>query len=125
MEDVNRINKIVSDKAKQLKTRLQQSIAQQGIEHVDTSLDAEPLSDVVTRVSKEFGVANRIRIRFNRSGVFVHKGVGRGTKASQVGSTNRKPKPWFNPIVEEVVNELASDVADEIADIDLNKLLIK
>ncbi len=68
---------------------------------------------------------NRIRYRFKRSGVFVHKGVGRGTKASQVGTTSRKAKEWFNPIIQKMADELVDELADEWVDIIYDKLKIR
>jgi hypothetical protein len=57
--------------------------------------------------------------------IYVHKGVGRGTPIEKVGQTTRKPKPWFNPVVEKRIDELADIVAEEIGDSFLNNLLIK
>jgi len=119
------INDIITNKTANLKARLKQSIAANNIRHTDTLWDAEPLSNISTRLSRQFGMVNRIRIKFKRSGVFVSKGVGRGTKAGQVGTTNRQAKDWFNPVVEEFTDELANEVADELADITFNSIKIK
>lgn len=95
------------------------------MKHVDSKSNYEPLTKITTRLSKQKGLANRIRVRFKKSGVFVHKGVGRGTTASQVGTTNRTAKEWFNPILEQVADELVEDMADEMVDVIFNSIKIK
>jgi hypothetical protein len=57
--------------------------------------------------------------------VFVHKGVGRGTKISQVGSTKRKAKPWLNPIIDRNLDRLADIVADHHGTLIVNALMIR
>lgn len=123
--DYDRINDIVRSKTVDLKARLSGSIRGLNMKHVDSKSNYEPLSKISTRISMQMGMANRIRIRFKKSGIFVHKGVGRGTKASQVGSTNRKAKEWFNPVIEEFADELAEALADEIVELTFNSIKIK
>lgn len=58
---------------------------------------------------------------FKEEGVFVHLGVGRGynmegrsrvlTKKKNT-EWNRKPKPWFNPVIEQYIPALAEIVRD-------------
>jgi hypothetical protein len=63
---------------------------------------------------EEYGEIFRIGFAFAREGVFVHKGVGRGyvmkggvvIKTSKTIGFNRKPKPWFNHIIETFIPEL-------------------
>jgi hypothetical protein len=78
------------------------------------------------------GEASKIQFAFPYYMVFVHKGAGRGyggnktglftTKSGRKGITNkasmgrmgtgkRKPKPWFNPILEERFPHLAEIIA--------------
>lgn len=55
-----------------------------------------------------YGMIDRLGFTFRREGVYIHKGVGRGynmrggvvVKTSKTLGFNRKPKPWFNPVVE-------------------------
>lgn len=121
----DKVNNTIREKSTNLKARLQASIASQGIKHRFSENNLDPLTKISIQLSKQFGVYNRIRVRFKKSGVFVHKGVGRGTTAAQAGSTNRKAKPWFNPVVEAFVDDLAEAVADEMVDITVNSLTIK
>lgn len=123
--DYDKINEKVRAKAVNLRKRLQDSINRLNMKHVDSKSNYEPLTKITTRISKQKGLANRIRIRFKKSGVFVHKGVGRGTTASQVGSTNRKAKEWFNPIIDQVADELVEELADEMVDVVFNSIRIK
>lgn len=77
--------------------------------------------------------ANKVGFSFVREGVYVHKGAGKGqggTKGSKwynlkgeqkstqlsslmkMGTGNRQPKEWFDPIVEKEVPQLADLVGD-------------
>lgn len=63
---------------------------------------------------EEYGEIFRIGLTFAREGVYVQKGVGRGyvmnggvvVKTSKTIGFNRKPKPWFNHIIESFIPEL-------------------
>ncbi len=57
--------------------------------------------------------------------VYVHKGVGRGTPIEKVGTTSRKPKELFNPVIDRRIDELADIVAEELGAALINNLLIK
>jgi hypothetical protein len=62
----------------------------------------------------EFGEIYRLGFSFAREGIFIHKGVGRGyvmsggivVKLSKSLGFNRKPKPWFNPVIQSYMQEL-------------------
>lgn len=123
--DYDRVNDIVRNKTTDLKKRLIGSIRSFGMKHVDSRSNYEPLTKISTRISMQHGLANRIRIRFKKSGIFRHKGVGRGTTASQTGSTNRQAAEWFNPVVEEFADELMNEVADEMVNLAFNSIKIK
>jgi hypothetical protein len=77
-----------------------------------------------TATDKSTGLIKRIRYTFNKEGVYVHKGVGRGTNASQAGSTKRKAKEWFNPVIEKVADQLVEAVADGMVELTFKKLRI-
>lgn len=123
----DKLNALINDKVKVSIQTLKAEQKKLGIKHGNEGISLE--QSLNSRTSKTAGVISRIRYRFKKSGVFVHKGVGRGTKASQVGSTNRKPKEWFNPIIEQVADEIVEAVADHYADecfeVIINKLKIK
>lgn len=62
----------------------------------------------------------RLGFSFARHGIFVHKGVGRGyqmhggavVKTSRSPGFHRRPKPWFNPVVEARLDELGGIIHD-------------
>jgi hypothetical protein len=88
---------------------------------------------IETKIKKEFGAIDRLTYNFERHGVFVHKGVGRGYVASgsfvrRIASGDQK-KPrvaveWFNPILDKHVPELANRLADIDANIAVNATLM-
>lgn len=84
------------------------------------------------KVRKYLGEASKIQFSFPYYMVFVHKGAGRGYGGSKsglftnksggksltnkssmgkMGGGKRKPKPWFNPVLEERFPELAEIIA--------------
>lgn len=96
-----------------------------------------------------YGQVDRVGFSFERHGVFVHKGVGRGhimsggavvlgrhpsSRAKNYakdkgrnaddliyqGPVRRKPQEWFNPILENEVPELADKIAELCADSAVN-----
>lgn len=81
---------------------------------------------VNSRTHKEFGAIDGVGFLFERHGVFVHKGVGRGYKADGTVSVKhpsgnpRVPVEWFNPVVNKYVPELANRMAQISADAVLN-----
>ena len=60
-----------------------------------------------------------------RSLVFVHKGVGQGTKINQVGQTKREAKRWFDNATNRNFDELQQIVAENDATYVINNLSIK
>jgi len=83
---------------------------------------------------KSFGEIDKVSFSFERHGVFVHKGVGRGYK--MVGKTvvryaKGKPNPeryaveWFNPIMDKTVPLLADEIALINADAIVNAARMK
>jgi hypothetical protein len=80
---------------------------------------------LTVRTPKKSGIISRISYTIPRHMIYVHKGVGRGTKIDQVGNTNRKAKPWFNPVIDANINKLADTVAEELGTEIINKMLIK
>jgi hypothetical protein len=84
------------------------------------------------------GITSRISYGFERYGVFVEKGVGRGYPATRVTSGSafakrgenstfkgRYPKPWFNETILAQMPELADEAAKEYADVTAERILIQ
>ena len=77
---------------------------------------------------EDYGEIYRIGFSFRPEGVYVHKGVGRGypmqggkvVKTSKTVGWNRKPKPWFNPVIDTNMNELKEIIGRYIQDAVIN-----
>ena len=63
---------------------------------------------------REFGQIYRINFLFQRHGIFLEHGVGRGRL---VRSAKAKPKPFLAPILNPAVEELADIISSRYADI--------
>lgn len=86
----------------------------------------ELLSSINQKVSTRKGAPERITFSMARQGILQQLGVGRGTGIDQVGSTNRKSKPWItNALNDNSANELADIVADLIGDEALEKINVQ
>src|SRR4051812_45354218 len=110
--DYEEINAKIRQETKACNDKLKSKIRELNMKHISTPENNEPLTKISTSFANQVGVITRIRFKFKRSGVFVHKGVGRGTKASQVGSTKRVAKEWFNPVAEAFADHLTEELAD-------------
>jgi hypothetical protein len=65
----------------------------------------------------------RVSFSFERYGVFVEKGVGRGNDIGNL-SRNRRAKPWFNPVMETKLPLLADKVTEHFADLTVKNIFI-
>jgi len=96
------------------------------------------LSDSLKSQTKQkYGVIDQASIIFERHGVFVHKGVGRGykmvggtvvrTAKSVISLTTREPREWFNPAIDQLMPELVEKLEQINADAVINatRLVIK
>jgi len=124
--DVAKQNQIVKQWAPKVKRQLKNSsrIFQNG---KNTSfvmrkgrMEGKLSESIKARIGKKLGVNELVSFSFERHGVFVHKGVGRGyniqgdavirtTKAAM--SAPRNPVHWFNPVLEKYIPLLANDIA--------------
>jgi len=88
-------------------------------------------NSIDSKYRKSYNVINSVTFQFERHGVFVHKGVGRGYEASGNGFVIRTavnpPKKqervaveWFNPILDKNVPKLADEIANINADVAVN-----
>jgi hypothetical protein len=125
-EDIDAFNSDVSQWTRAAKEAVVSEISSQGIIHRENSKSPVAAQNAIkTAQRKKTGVTARISFKMPRHMVFVHKGVGRGTKITDVGSTNRKAKPWFNPVIEKKFPELVDIVADHQGTMVLNAVMIK
>lgn len=86
-------------------------------------------ASIVGTTKRQYGVIDRVTYTFERHGVFVHKGVGRGYQmqggmvrrvAKSKSTTVRLPAEWFNPVLDQSLPELANKLAVINADAVLN-----
>ena len=95
-------------------------------------------ASIMSKVGKEFGLANYVGFSFERHGVFVHKGVGRGYQSNGNGFITRTAMypakhqervavEWFNPVLEKYIPELADKITEINADAAVNatRMMIK
>ncbi|NQU51636.1 MAG: hypothetical protein HQ522_03760 [Bacteroidetes bacterium] len=99
-------------------------------------MEGKLADSITTRLGKKMGVTELVSFSFERHGVFVHKGVGRGWEINGATVTRtakgsmsapRNPAPWFNAVLNIHVPKLADDIAVLNANAALNatKLHIK
>lgn len=83
-------------------------------------------ASIRSKTREHSGEIDSVTFSFERHGVFVHKGVGRGypirgrgTIKNPSGKT-RYAVEWFNPILDQTMPELANRIAEINADAVLN-----
>lgn len=125
-EDMDAFNKDVSKWTKDTKAEVISEMNSLGIVHRENSQSPVPAQEAFkTSQGKKAGVVSKISFRMPRHMVFVHKGVGRGTKITEAGNSKRKAKAWFNPVIEKNMNDLVDIVADHQGAMVLNAIMIK
>ena len=83
-------------------------------------------ASIRSKTREMYGEIDTITFSFERHGVFVHKGVGRGYPIGGSGviknssGRGRVPVEWFNPILDQHMPELANRIAEINADAALN-----
>jgi len=89
-----------------------------------------------SRIRKQSGIIDSISYRFERHGVFVHKGVGNGykminglvvrvAKSKTPNPRPRVPVDWFNIVIDTEVPKLANQLATINADASINALRMR
>ena len=83
-----------------------------------------------SETKQNYGVIDRASLVFERHGIFVHKGVGRGykmaggvvtrTAKSVSPAVTRRPVEWFNPIINLMIPELVRDLEEVNIDAVIN-----
>lgn len=70
---------------------------------------------------RSFGVIEWLAFKFNPSGIFVEKGVGKGWPIGGKTAMNsvkaRIAKPWYNPVIDRNIGKLADDLANDSANL--------
>jgi len=102
----------------------------------DGSKEYKLSASLKTKRGKINGEISNVSFNFERHGVFVYKGVGRGhgsvnsmviKSPSDVSSNTRTPNDWFNPVINDNLPELADKLAESEADAVFNatRLIIR
>lgn len=132
VENVEEFNKKIMDWGMKVRSELQISIS------ANIANDKNLSKSLKNTYHYEYGEIYRLGFTFKPEGVYVHKGVGRGynmrgdiavrtaKQESKIGKL-RKPKPWFNPVVERNMPELVSIIKSytETAIINTARIYIK
>src|SRR5690625_4716827 len=119
MATVEKINTDIKDWTKKARKNLRAEQRRLHIKHTPGSNWQR------TGYRRSQGMISRISFKMPRHAIFVHKGVGRGTPISRVGQTKRRPKPWFNSVMDENLPELGDRIADDQADLIVNGIKIR
>lgn len=96
----------------------------QFLQKINASKQAFGIKHNRNRVSKSGSKLYKQKGEINRIGVFMSKGDIMTHKGKGKYPTNRRAKPWFNPIAETEVEELANNLAANTGDIIKKRLLI-
>lgn len=120
--DINEYNRKVEAWKEKARNAVLAAIASEGVVHRKNSPDKIALKNSVKATTKkEADVTSRVTFSFNRSMVFLQKGVSRGHPISNP----RKAKDVFNGPVNKHFDELADLAADMMGEMIVNALLIK
>lgn len=119
--DFEELNTRIKQRVAESKGRLLARMNELGMKHGVNKDEIEKLTNIITTTREKEGLISRIRYKFKKSGIYVHKGVGRGRPASNP----KNAKEWFNPVIEQFANELADEVMDGMLDVSMTNLKIK
>ncbi|KAF0198404.1 MAG: hypothetical protein FD166_1457 [Bacteroidetes bacterium] len=125
-----------------------------GIKRHQSRTEYKLKDNISYRTHQDLGQVDGVGYQFERHGVFVHKGVGRGyvivgdvvvpgrrpgneekqyaksqnREAKSIilaGPSRRKPAEWFNPVLDQHIPELADKVAQMNADATVNAMRMR
>jgi hypothetical protein len=74
------------------------------------------IKSIGAKAYKRGGLVERIAIQFERKGIFVERGVGRGRPVGSA-KANALQRPWLGPTLESAVPALADSIIEEYADL--------
>jgi hypothetical protein len=93
------------------------------------------VNSIKPSTKQSYGEIDTISFSFERHGIFVHKGVGRGwemtgklvrrTAKSKMKNGSRNVVEWFNPVIDRNAPELADQIAIVNADAVVNAAKLK
>ena len=93
------------------------------------------VNSIKPSTKQSYGEIDTISFSFERHGIFVHKGVGRGwemngkvvtrTAKGKMKNGGRNAVEWFNPVIDRHAPDLANQIAMVNADAVLNATKLK
>ncbi|HSO89411.1 MAG TPA: hypothetical protein VLQ91_22855 [Draconibacterium sp.] len=93
------------------------------------------VNSIKPSTKQSFGEIDTISFSFERHGIFVHKGVGRGwemtgklvsrTAKGKIQNGGRNVVEWFNPVIDRHAPDLADQIAVVNADAVVNAAKLK
>ena len=122
------VNEEITKWGKAREFEIKAEIKMQNIKHRKNSSSPQPSKNTIKvrfRKNPNTGIINRVGYIMPRHMVYVHKGVGKETPIEKAGQTNRKAKPWFNPVISRTIDELADIVAVKLGSSIINNVFIK
>lgn len=128
---IPKVRRKIITKAASLSGGKQQAFVTRGKKSGYVRSEMKLSKSIRTRTQKHMGAIESISFVFERHGVFVHKGAGRGykvsngivTRVSKAGSSKqRQPKEWFNPALDKYLPELADKVTSLNANAAVNAI---
>lgn len=120
--DIDKYNEQVKNWTDETRAAIIAALDAAGVKHSKRSPDEVALQkSIKTRTTKQFDVTNKISFTFNRSMVWLQKGVSRG----HTSDNPRQKKDVFNGPVEKQLQKLADIAADNFGDMVINSLLIR
>jgi len=98
-------------------------------------MEGKLVNSIKPSTKSHYGEVDTISFSFERHGIFVHKGVGRGwemtgklvtrTAKSKMKNGGRNAVEWFNPVIDINAPILANQIAEVNADAVLNATKLK
>lgn len=120
--DIDKYNEQVKAWTDETKALLVSTADSLGVKHSKNSQDSVSLQrSIKGRTSQQTGVTNKVSFTFNRSMVWLQKGVSRGHPISNP----RQIKDVFNGPIQQRLLLLEDIVANAQGDMIINSLLIK
>jgi hypothetical protein len=122
IEALEKFNEKVRNWGKKVNAALKASIQQ----HVEQDVELSNSLKNNYYKDKSFGEIYRVGFSFRPEGVYVHLGVGKGYRrvagttvrtAKKNTFKERKPVPWFNPVIKEHIADLEKTVREYSSDL--------
>lgn len=117
-----KLNKAISEwsvETKNILIRNVKDVAPNGklsaITRADGTIEKKLSSSIGYHLNRNHGLIERVRFSFERHGVFLEKGVGKGTRHSKI---------WFNTSMDAQIEKLADIAAEHSVEINISKLTI-